>query len=897
MMTMLVAIALMALACCVAAVLDDDERKWTIDDVLQIERGAGVRISPDGRRCVWEKHAFYGEQQKVTSNLMLTDLRTLETIQLTQGETSCHSAFWSPDGKHLAFLSDRPVPNSRQKEVEEPKPQVWLLRTSGGEARPLTDLPRGVVALAWRDAKTVVVAAQEDRTYYESELRRKKDTSRAVDDEAHEPPVRLFVVGVEDKKLKRLTTNMDRITALSISPDGRRAVTIHDQSLRYTYDQKIKPATFVVDLGDGSMRRVFEGWQYNIDEVAWAPDSSGFFVRSSFSTHPIYANATVGQAYWCSSEDLSVEPIDLAWDRGLAFGGLAAVPGGFVCLLEDGVATRLAIGRRTGDGWILEPLEREGQGGIFQVAASLDGKRLVMQRSSGTLPTQFCAAQIEGRRVVGEKPFTRLNESLDKKTMARVEIVRWKGALDQEVEGLLYYPHGYTEGERLPLMVMIHGGPHAHDRDAFSDSYAYPINLIAQRGAFVFRPNYHGSSGYGLEFSESIADGRYYSLPVEDILQGIERLIERGLVDPEKMGTMGWSNGAILSTALIVEDQRFKVASSGAGGSEWVADWGACAFGQSFSNYYLGKSPLEDPGLYQREAPLYRFDRVATPTIFFHGTEDTAVPPHHGWLQYRALQTIGKVQTKLVLFPGEPHGLTKLGHRRRKLEEELAWFDEHLFGPQEPVVDEVLKVGSPLDNALHLARAAQVGKAFGVEEHGVLVPEVVRYKGVQVGRFEVTRAQWSCFRRQARPVPGEENLPASGITYDEARAYCRWLSRRTGSRYRLPNEKEAQTLYESGDGNTLDHWAGYAPNPESAESLRRLASGVSLVKPVGSFAGVGKPERVYDLVGNVAEWVALKSGSGRAMGGAACLAADPKCGSSDVPLEYCGLRVVRETGR
>src|SRR5262249_609060 len=184
----------------------------------------------------------------------------------------------------------------------------------------------------------------------------------------------------------------------------------------------------------------------------------------------------------------------------------------------------------------------------------------------------------------------------------------------------------YQGGKKYPLVVQIHGGPHSADFDHWDESWGYARNLYCARGAFILRPNYHGSSHYGLKWAESIK-GRYY-LPVEDIEKGIDAFVEGGRVDKSKLGVGGWSNGAILTMALITR-RDYQAGSAGAGGSEWSADWGVCEFGMSFSNYYIGKAPYEDPELYRKNAPFYDFPKVRTPTILFHGDHDFAVPTHH----------------------------------------------------------------------------------------------------------------------------------------------------------------------------------------------------------------------------------------------------------------------------
>ncbi len=299
---------------------------------------------------------------------------------------------------------------------------------------------------------------------------------------------------------------------------------------------------------------------------------------------------------------------------------------------------------------------------------------------------QIYRAQLDGTSITSPVQVTKLNEGLIKgRTFAKSEVIRWKGATGEEVEGILYYPDNYEAGKKYPLITAIHGGPSGHDADAWADSWAYPNNLLTQRGAFVLKPNYHGSNNYGLKWVESICCGKYYDLETPDINAGVDYLVAKGLVDADRIATMGWSNGSILSTSLITTyPERYKVASVGAGDVEWISDWGNVIFGDSFDSYYFGKSPMEDPELYIRKSPFFKMDKVQAPVLIFHGTADTNVPPAQSWSYFRALQYYGKVPVKFVVFPGEPHGPRKLTHQMRKVEEEVAWFDKYFFKTTKP---------------------------------------------------------------------------------------------------------------------------------------------------------------------------------------------------------------------
>jgi dipeptidyl aminopeptidase/acylaminoacyl peptidase len=877
--------------------------RWTVEDVVSAESAADFQVSPDGRWAVWVKTTADADKGEHVSHLVRTDLAGGREVALTRGGDSCTQPRWSPDGKLLAFLSARPALKAK---AGEGKTQLWLLDPTGGEPWPLTESARGVLHYAWAGPDALVFVAQEEATLREKLQEEKKDTTNVVEDEAHEPPARLFKVAVGSKKVTRLTDNRDRIEAPAVAPDGRRAVTIHGRSLRYNYDNRVKPIVFLTDLEGGERKQVFADPKLNISRLWWAPDGKGLYATDEHNSRPQFNQAGVTELHYYDLARGASARIDLGWERGLAVQdandgavGFAPTADGFLALLADGTRNRAARFTRAADGWKREWLTGEHAGHLFGIQAAPDGKALLYAHSTASTPPQWYHARLDGGRIGKATALAKVNEHLRRRTRARTEVVRWKGAQGDEVEGLLYYPHGYREGTKYPLVVLVHGGPALADTDCWDESWLAPANLLCQRGAFVLRPNYHGSAGYGLKWLESITGGKYGELETVDVERGVDALIERGLADRERLGLAGWSNGAIIINRLLVETTRYKAASSGAGNVEYVSDWANCEFGDAFDRYYLGASPLDDPRLYLRKSPFYRLDRVRTPTLIFFGAEDRVVATQQGWVQYRGLQQLGKAPVRFVLFPGEKHLLTKLAHQRRKLEEELAWFDRYLFKPGQSGADnEALKEGSPLAWALKRRQARREGGRYGLLEKGVLAPETVKHGGLHVGRFEVTRAQFAQFEKTYEVGPGRANYPASGVTFEQARAYCAWLSQATGRRYRLPAAEEADELYgpgEAGD-NTLDAWAGYAVNPDDVARLRpklaELGAG-ALLREVGAGRAAGDGA-VFDLGGNVAEWVTTKDGQGALRGGSADQPADAKRRRNDAAPEYRGFRVVRE---
>ncbi len=896
------------------AALSDSERNpapntlWTVDDMIAPESGDQFRISPDDKWAVWVKHAPDKEKGAMISNLILSSLTEKLEIQLTRGPNHDTKPQWSGDGRMVAFLTDRP---HTKKEVDssevEPKSQVWLLNAQGGEPWPLTTLERGVKDFGWIDDKTILIAAEDGLTLYEQRLKERKDDGEAVEDPRQSPPVRLFKVDVKSGEINRLTANDDWIESVSVSPDGRHAAIIEQRSLSYEFDEKVRPVIVLYDLATGMGRpisaeeEIFPWFSEFTPQVRWTGDSSGFYFISHYSTHPVYRQAFVEQLFFYEVAQGKAVKIDLGWEAGLGLEvdpAFAVIPDGFVALLAAGARYKPARYIRQGSSWKREWVEGDDVANIFGLESSRNGRTVVYRNSTASRPEQWIRATLDGASMRNRAPVTDLNPAFRGKTPARSEIVRWKGALDEEVEGILFYPQGFEIGKRYPLIVMIHGGPLSMDLDGWDDRTSRPVNLYTQRGAFVLAPNYHGGGNYGLKWAESIGGGKYYELEVPDIEKGVDSLIARGLVDSERLGAMGWSNGAILAAALTVSSTRFKAASCGAGNVEQASDWSYTTFGAAFAKYYFGAAPIDDPQLYIRKSPMYDFKKVRTPTIIFSGSEDRAVGHAQGWMHFRTLQQLGQTDVRFIVFPGEGHGLKKLAHRRRKMEEEFAWFEKYLFQSALPTND-ALKHDSPLAQELKRQNAKRTGTHYGIVVKSALVPEMVSYQGMKLGRFEVTRAQYAAFDKNYKIEPGTENFPANGISFSNAQAYCAWLSKLTGESYRLGSAEDLNSIYESArwNENTLDFWAGYSPNPDDTarlhEKLKELPRVAPLLKEVGSFRGRGEVELVFDLGGNVSEWAVDKSGAGKPLGGSADQPADSTApGPSPAPA-YIGLRVIR----
>jgi dipeptidyl aminopeptidase/acylaminoacyl peptidase len=879
------------------AAAESKKTPWKAEDVIFTESAGQFRISPDCKWVVWVKNVADKEKDRSLSTMYLTSLTEKKEIQLTYSEDAFVSPQWSPSGEIISFLSSRPVPKPKPG---APTMQLWLMNKAGGEAWPVTDFIRGIQEYEWIDQDTILFVAQEEPSLYEQKLKEDKDDSNAVDDEAHVAPVRLFKFSIKTKKVTRLTDNADRMSGLAVSHDHKHAVITAQRELSYAWDQKLPPVSYLIGLTSGQTKQVDFGPKVTPLMPIWARDNSGLYFMSQYSDDPRFQTATIQKMQFYDLVSGKTTEVNLDWDRGA--GEFQVTNDGFITLMPDGVYHKAARYTRHGSTWSHEWIgnaEAKNYGGVV---LGQDDHTLLYDYSTASTPTQWFRARLDGTTVSAPVQITDINPLYKNKVIAKSEVIHWKGANNEEVEGLLFYPHNYEAGKRYPLVVATHGGPAGADADSWSESWAYSSNLMTQRGAFVLKTNYHGSSSYGLKWVESICCGKYYDLEIPDIEKGVDNLIAKGLVDKDKIGAMGWSNGSILSIQLSVTNpDRYKAISVGAGDVEWISDWANVDFGESFDHYYFGKSMLEDPQFYLKKSPVFKMDKVKSATLIFFGTEDRAVPTDQGWTHYRALYTIGKVPVKFILFPGEGHGPARYVHQLRKVNEELAWFDKYLFHINPPE-NEAFKKGSPLDTALKLRSVQKDDGLYGTHAgtSRVLVPEVVKRNDLEIGRFEVTRAQFSAFQSSYQFPAGTGNYPANGIGFDQAKAYCEWLSGRTGQTFRLPNENEVTSLYADHPGeNTLDYWAGYAINPEDSQRLdakiKDLPGNAPLLREVGSFPGQGGEDEdlIFDLAGNVAEWVIASDGSGKTLGGSADRAADSKARYRAADLQYTGFRVVR----
>ena len=875
---------------------------WSVDDLLSQEMASTFVFSPDGSSVAWVKRRPSAEKDRFVSDLWITPLGK-PSVALTPGNDSEYAPFFSKDGKTLYFSSDRGDGNT-----------LWSLSLYGGEAVAVHTFANGFSDAKWLNATTLTFLASEGDLYYTQAFADRKDRTMVIEDTTTFKPNRVFSFDVNTKQIRRLTSNASPIVSYGVSKDGKHLVTAHVNSVHYDADAQPAMTAFLWNLADGSRKPILAGYQEPYD-FQFPSDHSGFFFIATRAIDPEWGGYGVDDLHFYTYATGLVSKVNQAHDWGLAF-GYHVLGNEVMASLANGPTLKTGIFTRDGNLWALTEVtigSDTNHGRVVAVSDDLKSTVVAVSRASH-LPRYQLASLTRDRRAarlsLGNE-VARLNAHLASKSMPKTEVIWWTGALGNKVSGILYYPDNYQAGRRYPLMLAIHGGPSEADIDEWYQNWGYYPKLLTQRGSFVLLPNYHGSSNHGFDFNQSIKDGKYYDLPVEDMITAIHHLRDEGKVDMDSLGVMGWSNGAIIGIELTVRyPQMFKVLGSGAGDVNWTSDYGTCEFGVRFNNSYFGDgAPWDDMDgktynqAYIDNSPLFELEKVVTPTIIFFGSEDRAVPRDQGWEHYRALQQIGKAPVKFLWFPGMEHSLTLLSYQKRKIEEELAWFDRYFFGTHVDV-NPAFKKDSPLGRIFTLNEAKRDGGLVGERKGAHLIPETVATgTGISVGRFEVTNAQYQSFRAAHEFGAGYGNHPVTGVSMNDIQAYLSWLSATTGNRYRLPSALEAakwnEIAVEVGMKElTLNYLAGYTLSVLDAPALRAKAMELApeaLIRAVGMFPPslIGEAV-VYDLGGNVAE---IFAGAGKAgVYGYSAIdhvdSAAPEARNA-VP-EYTGFRVVRE---
>ena len=626
----------------------------TLEQMIALERASSPAVSPDGRLVAYAVRDTDWVGNAFVTQLWLADVEAGVTRQLTFGTKSNSAPSWSPDGRWLAFLSERGE-----------KRQVFRLDMRGGEAEKLTAHEEGVSRYAWSPDGSALAYTASDGEDDARKARKKRLGD--LDRDSDHGSVNLWLQPLSAGRAKRLTTGTWAVGQFSWSPDGKRIAFDHQVHDGLTVDST--QDITVLEVASG---RVWPLVRTNGPDGApvWSPDGESIaFETSGGQPGHYYANGWIARVP-AKGGTAEVLTRDFDEDAGL----VAWVPDGILFAANRGVGAYL---------FRLDPESRattrlapdEGWAGSGW-NVSQDGRRLAFVAGDAThYPEVHVARTGEPARAL-----TRLGEQLAGWEVGTAELYRWTSRDGARIEGVLRKPAGWKRGDKpRPLLVVIHGGPAAVSRPTrFASTYVYPIEHWLAKGALVLEPNYRGSTGYGAAFRalnvENLGIGDAW-----DVVSGIESLVREGLVDSTRVGAMGWSQGGYISAFLATnESRRFRAISVGAGISDWMTYYVNTDI-TPFTRQYLKATPWDDPAIYAQTSPITTVREGAScPVLIQHGGADARVPVPNARELYRALVDVG-VEARLTVYPGFGHGLNKPKVLRAALEENRDWFDARVL--------------------------------------------------------------------------------------------------------------------------------------------------------------------------------------------------------------------------
>ena len=617
--------------------------------------------SSDGAWVAYTVSRVDSTKDRHDSDIHMTSWDGATTIRLTASDESETSPRWSPDAKQLAFLSGRQGSKGAQ---------VWLLNRAGGEAERITQFKGGVSALAWSpDGTRLALVVTDTQPTVDST----KAKPIVVDRYAYKRDgqgflgvehAHLYVFDLATRKAEQVTSGDADDASPAWSPDGKWLAFV---SAREPNAERFdNEDVYVVEARAGATPRRLTTFQGR-DEgpLSWSPDGSAVaYVQGPEPKHFGYGGG-FGTLALAPANGGAPRMLTASFDRAVSAARWSADGKTIIGRVADDQREYLIRVRTDGSGF-----ERIATT-LPVIAAWSEGTNdggLAVLGTSPAMPPELFAVDRNGTRQL-----THHNDWIASIALSAVEEVKSRSDDGNEVHGILRRPAGGAADAKLPLIVRIHGGPAGQDALGFD----FEKEVLVAQGWAVLAPNYRGSSGRGAAYTVAIA-GDWCNKEVRDIRGMMDYVIKRGGVDESRLGVGGWSYGGILTDCMIAADPRFKAATSGAGVSNVLGMYGHDQYVVQY-DLELGQ-PWKNLDRYIKvSTAFFHADRIRTPTLFLGGSVDWNVPILGGEQMYQALKSLG-IETQMIVYPGETHGIRRPSFQRDRLERYVDWYNRHL-GP------------------------------------------------------------------------------------------------------------------------------------------------------------------------------------------------------------------------
>jgi dipeptidyl aminopeptidase/acylaminoacyl peptidase len=676
-------------------------RSITIEDLYQLKFLSQPRISPDGQRVAFVVTRIDGGRHEYRSAVWQATTNGASVKRLTGESAALSSLAWSPDGRWLAFVSDRSgdLPASKdaqeQQKLGKGKPQIWLLPTDGGEAHQLTFMEHGASAPVWSpDSKKLLFGAAVGPADPENEEGKTLPKVRVIDrlwyrldgvGFIYERRSHLFCVEAAGGTPAQLTDGDWDDGDATWSPDGSQIAFVSNHADdRWRFPGADVYTFSFVDGKAGPLRCLTAG-TLGCASPSWSPDGKTIAflaeakVRSSghVSLYTVAADAenavptNLSQAFegsfadWLNSDlgDEHLMPAPIWSPNGQNLYAIASQRG----------AARVYSVSSQGSGKE-PPVVTPGNVHVRDLSADAQHKTLAYLLADATHPAEIYvsspAEKGDLRRITGFN-----EEFLQAVHLAEPEYMPYVGFENWPMDGWILKPHNFDPSQKYPLVVEVHGGPNTQ----YGYGFFHEMQMLAAEGYVVLYTNPRGSCGYGFEFADAVR-GAWGAKDSYDILYGVDALLKRGYIDEQRLAVTGGSYGGFMTNWLTAHDDRFKVAITDRCVSNMASMFGASDIGWDLGYNNLEVMPWEDLNRYMQMSPINYVQNMRTPLLIIHSEQDLRCGIEQAEQLFVALKWLGR-EVQFVRFEGQSHGLSRGGHpyaRLERLRHIQSWFAKYL---------------------------------------------------------------------------------------------------------------------------------------------------------------------------------------------------------------------------
>ncbi len=655
--------------------VDASPRPITTDDYFSLSYLSSCSISPTGTYTSWTEGRWDEDLDKRNYDIWISKNHGDEEVnRLTFDEANDGSLQWGNDDAWLYFSSSRG--SSGGALPRNGKNQVWRIRPDGTQLMAVTRLESGVNDWKLSPDGTSIYYTLDDETQLADGWKSLREEHGDVEyghgmieyselwkldlqswkhdlvwDEDF--VIQFFAPSPDENKIAIITTPDNRL----ITNEGWSTIGIYDVATKET--ALLKDTLWRENAPSPYGWVEYPEWSSDGTRIAFSVDFDGY-PREMFVATFSYTSPSIQKVKRKNEVTLGTSPVWMPNTHDLLY-----IAEQQTCrpLLKV-----LAVGNGT-QGSTVEIIKNNLICWDFSVSRS-SKEIAALVGTSITLPSVVLATDNANAVLVIANP----NEFISEWSIPVVTTVKWDAPDGTTIEGVLEYPAGYKlQDGPLPLYVHLHGGPTSSVTVGLTFSM-YGRGLLSMNGWAVLSPNYRGSTGYGDTFLTDLI-GNENDIEVLDILAGVDAMVERGLADPNRLAVGGWSNGGYLTNCVIAATQRFKAASSGAGVFDQTMQWSIEDTPGHVVNYAKGL-PWAAAKELQDMSPIYEADNITTPTIIHVGAGDERVPAEQSKALYRALHDYLEIPTQLVIYPGTGHGLSKMSHRKAKIEWDSMWLNK-----------------------------------------------------------------------------------------------------------------------------------------------------------------------------------------------------------------------------